>query len=237
MRRMWFFSRALLSEFSRLWPLTRSRGRAVDFNSRVRPLLSDRCFHCHGRMKSTARKPNCSSDLPRSMPTAGSTISAMAPRTTAAHSRGSRPTTRGTGCLRKVLARNCLRQRSPLIRRQIPGKARKWDMHWAYVASCGMIRQPSNKPTVRRAIDNTFCLEREGSRRRPMPTGAAASSFIRSVRPAADAAEVAAFVSDDSPNAQEKVVDRLLASEAHVASSSPFTGSTWSIRGHRRLSR
>jgi hypothetical protein len=41
----------------------RERGREPDFNFDVRPLLSDRCFKCHGPDEKS-RKRNCGSTFP-----------------------------------------------------------------------------------------------------------------------------------------------------------------------------
>ncbi len=63
--------------------------------------------------------------------------------------------------------------------------------------------------SLRRNLTRTSC--------RPLPrrTGARwCGGLFRSHRPAADAEEVRAFVDDDSPDAYERLVDRLLASPA-----------------------
>ena len=217
MRRAAFF---LASFCAGVLALTASSVRGaepVDFNSQIRPLLSDRCFHCHGPDEAD-REAELRLDLPLDaenrkyyLGDGSPDDSELLSRITTDDARYRMPP-EGSG---KELSKDEI----ALIRRWIEEGA-KWDVHWAYVAP---VRH--DPPTVKQAdwpanvIDNFILqrLEREGLS--PSPDADRVTllrrvSFDLTGLPPTPA-EVADFVNDDSPNAWERVVDRLLASEAH----------------------
>jgi len=189
----------------------------VDFNSQIRPLLSDRCFHCHGPDEED-REAELRLDLPLDednrkyyLGEGDPADSELLSRITTDDPRYRMPP-EGSG---KELSKDEI----ALIRRWIQEGA-MWDTHWAYVAP---VRH--DPPAVKRAdwpanwIDNFILhrLEHEGLA--PSPEADRVTllrrvSFDLTGLPPTPQ-EVTDFVNDDSPNAWEKVVDRLLASDAH----------------------
>ena len=189
----------------------------VDFNSQIRPLLSNRCFHCHGPDEAD-REAELRLDLPLDeenrkyyLGDGNLDDAELLSRITTDDPKFKMPP-EGTG---KELSKDEI----ALIRRWIEEGA-KWDTHWAYEAP--VRHEP---PTVKQTdwpanmIDNFILqrLEREGLS--PSPDADRVTllrrvSFDLTGLPPTPQ-EVAAFVDDESPNAWEKVVDRLLTSEAH----------------------
>jgi hypothetical protein len=189
----------------------------VDFNTQIRPLLSDRCFHCHGPDEAD-REAELRLDLPLGavdrkyyLGDGSAKDSELLSRITTDDPKFKMPP-EGTG-------KEVTNDEIALIRRWIEEGA-KWDTHWAYASP---VRH--DPPAVERAdwpanwIDNFILhrLEREGLA--PSPDADRVTllrrvSFDLTGLPPTPK-EVTAFVNDDSPNAWEKVVDRLLSSEAH----------------------
>ncbi|MBS1857066.1 MAG: PSD1 domain-containing protein [Acidobacteria bacterium] len=190
----------------------------VNFERDVRPILSDRCFTCHGPDEATRM-------VGLRLDTEQGAKAARGPRT---------PVIPGnpdaSEMIRRVSAEQPARRmpppysgRKPLTAAEI-GTLRawieqgaKWQTHWAFVAP----RRPE-LPTVRNAawvrnpIDSFILarLEREGlapSAEADRATLLRRVTFDLTGLPPAPA-ELDAFLADRSPDAYEKVVDRLLAS-------------------------
>ncbi len=195
----------------------------VEFNRDIRPILSDNCFQCHGPDRAR-RKADLRLDTE---------AGAFADRD------GSRALVPGdpdkSELLRRVATDNP-RERMPpaksgrrlterqihLLRRWIEQGA-KWQAHWSLIAPKRPLlpvmrshAEGGNEEGLRNPIDFFILqrLEREGLR--PSPP-ADRTTLIRRVTldltglPPTPA-EVDAFLNDASPDAYEKVVDRLLAS-------------------------
>jgi hypothetical protein len=193
---------------------------AIEFNRDIRPILADHCFHCHGP-DAAKRKANLRLD---------SEESAMAERD------GRHPIVPGrpdqSELIRRITAKDRQERMPPatsarqltdrqidLLRRWIEQGA-KWQKHWSLI--------PPQRPVppivkhsqwVRNAIDSFVLdrLEREGL---SPSTVADKTTLIRRVTldltglPPTPA-EVDAFLADASPDAYEKVVDRLLTSPCY----------------------
>ncbi len=192
-------------------------GGKVEFNRDIRPILSDACYTCHGPAKST-RKAGLRLDTEEGMFSDlgdGRVVSPGKPdqselwrRISAAEPSKRMPPPKSG---RKLSAHQV-----ELIRRWIAQGAR-WQNHWAFIPP-----QRPAPPAVkdaawpRNAIDRfVFArLEKEGLR--PSPE-ASPETLLRRVTldltglPPTPA-EIDAFLADRSPQAYEKVVDRLLAS-------------------------
>ncbi len=173
------------------------RAQSVDFNRDIRPILSDKCFTCHGP-DATHRQAKLRFDIPSAIP--------------------------GNEVLRRIASPNAAERMPPAyagkaaltaaeierIRRWIAGGAR-YEGFWSFVPP----RRPETPAGVN-AIDYFIRarLEREGLRPSPEADRATlirrVSMDLTGVPPTP--AETAAFVQDASPRAYEALVDRLLAS-------------------------
>ncbi|HTM49944.1 MAG TPA: PSD1 and planctomycete cytochrome C domain-containing protein [Bryobacteraceae bacterium] len=190
----------------------------VEFSRDVRPILSDRCFLCHGPDEAN-RKVDLRLDTE-----AG-----------AKHSRGkTTPIVPGdpaaSEVYRRISADNAGQRMPPsyaghkplsareiaTIRRWIEQGAR-WQTHWAFITP----RRPeppavSRRNWARNPIDRFILarLEREGLQPSPEadPTLLLRRVTLDLTGLPPSPAELDAFLADRSPDAYEKVVDRLLAS-------------------------
>jgi hypothetical protein len=171
----------------------------LQFNRDVRPILSDKCYTCHGpdaAAKGVPMRLDVEADArPR--------VNRIVERITAEDaSKRMPPSWSGL----KLEAREIETLRTWVT------EGAKWQKHWSFLPP---VRHPLPKPAAN-AID-AFVLERlEREALRPSPE-AARETLIRRVSLDLTGlppppAEVAAFVRDPSPEAYEKVVDRLLSS-------------------------
>lgn len=190
----------------------------ISFNRDVRPILSDRCFGCHGpdaaprkirlRLDSEAA---ATADL-------GSGKKAIVP----GHpelSEAVRRITAPSAAMRMPPASSglTLSQREIDVVRNWIAQGAKWQKHWSFV--------PPERPALpsvalsswpRNSIDHFVAAKLEREALQPRPE-ASRATLIRRVSldltglPPTPA-EVEAFLRDISPKAYEKVVDRLLAS-------------------------
>jgi hypothetical protein len=189
----------------------------VRFNRDIRPILSDHCFQCHGPDRAN-RKAKLQLDLEAVALADRGGYHAIVPgrpdqselitRITAADPRERMPPA-STG--KKLSAKQI-----DLLRRWIDQGA-KWEKHWAFL--------PPQRPPLpavkdarwpRNPIDHFVLARLEQAGLRPSPE-AEKTALIRRVTldltglPPTPA-EVDAFLTDPSPHAYEKVVDRLLQS-------------------------
>ena len=192
-------------------------GGKVDFNRDIRPILSDVCFHCHGpdenQREADLRLDTKSGAFAKRD---GSTTivpgkpgdSELIRRITSADPDERMPP---ADAERKLNP-----QQIELFRRWIAQGA-EWKQHWSFVApERRSLPTVKNKSWIANPVDAYILsrLEREGLSPSP-PTDK--TTLIRRVsldltgRPPTPK-EVDAFLADDSPNAYEKVVDRLLKS-------------------------
>ncbi|MDQ1469262.1 MAG: hypothetical protein QOJ99_742, partial [Bryobacterales bacterium] len=174
-------------------------GQRIEFNRDIRPILSDRCFTCHGP-DATHRQAGIRFDIPTAgRPPAPAEILR---RITATDSDRMPPESSGKAKLSSheiELMRNWIAQGQP------------WQPFWSFI--------PPRRPEVPAGvnpIDHFVHARLERERLHPSPE---ADKRILIRRVSLDLtglpptpAEVNAFISDASPNAYEKVVDRLLAS-------------------------
>ncbi|MFQ5732163.1 MAG: DUF1553 domain-containing protein [Planctomycetaceae bacterium] len=192
----------------------------VDFSREVRPLLSTNCFPCHGP-DAKARKADLRLDTK---------AGAFANRD------GTRVLVPGdlqkSELFRRITAKDADEHMPPadsklrltakqigLIRRWIEQGA-KWEAHWAFLAvNRPTVPRVRNRKRRRNAIDAFIVsrLEKEGL---SPSTSARKETLIRRVTLdltglPPTVAEVDAFLRDKSPNAYEKLVDRLLNSPAY----------------------
>lgn len=188
---------------------------AVDFNREVRPILSDKCFQCHGPDEQTRRARLRLDTRDGAMAKAGVIVPGDA-----AQSR----------LIERVTSRDPLRVMPPpatghqvtekevaILTRWI-NEGAVWNEHWAYRAPRRVDPPVSANPAAPRWIRNQIDafiwqrLEKEGLT--PAPE-AARETLLRRVSldltglPPTPG-EMSAFLADKSPQAWDKAVDRLL---------------------------
>ena len=174
----------------------------IEFNREVRPILSDKCFGCHGP-DAAARKIRLRLDSETSAAAAvvpGEPDKSPLVRRITAESPGMRMPPAASGL-------RLSQQEIDTLRKWVAQGAR-WQKHWSFV--------PPTRPVSGKSIDDFVLarLQRDGLK--PSPE-ASRTTLIRRVSldltglPPTPV-EVDAFVRDQSANAYEKLVDRLLAS-------------------------
>ncbi|HWQ36817.1 MAG TPA: DUF1553 domain-containing protein [Blastocatellia bacterium] len=192
----------------------RSAAGRVDFNREIRPILSDNCFACHGpdekqrmaRLRLDTKEGAFA--RPGVIVPGDAASSRLIKRISSTDPKTVMPPPDSGHKLTE--------QQITLIRRWVDEGA-QWTEHWAYIPP-RRVAPPavSNPAWVRNPIDSFILarLEKEGLK--PSPE-ADKTTLIRRVTldltglPPTPA-EVDAFLADKSPEAYEKVVDRLLAS-------------------------
>ena len=190
---------------------------AVEFDRDIRPLLTDRCYACHGPDEAARTtqlrfdtREGAFADLGgyRAIVPGDPERSEMFKRITAAEeARRMPPVYSGLELDKKEIE---------LIRSWIEQGAR-WQRHWSFIPpERPVLPQVADEAWTRNPID-TFVLDRLRKERLGPSPGADETVLIRRVTldltglpPTPE--EVDAFLADDSPRAYENVVDRLLRS-------------------------
>jgi hypothetical protein len=196
------------------------RGAEVRFNRDIRPLLSDRCFTCHGPDKGT-RKAKLRLDQPESAfgPRADETEHAIVPN---------KPDE--SLLIRKIFSTDpdevmpppnshlTLSAPEKKLLRDWIAQGAKYEPHWAFIAPAQSVPVPAvkNRKWPRNEIDK-FILARLESEKIKPSREADKTRWLRrvtldlnGVTPTVD--EIEAFLKDTSVSAYETVVDRLLKS-------------------------
>jgi hypothetical protein len=202
---------------------TNTKHATVEFNRDIRPILSDKCFTCHGPDKAN-RVNDLRFDIEASTRAdLGNHRFAIVPGNPA-RSEMLRRITSAEPAERMPPAfagrERLTDQEINLIRRWIEQGA-KWQKHWSFIPPKRPPLPPvKDRSWPRNPIDYFILhrLEREGLR--PTPE-ADRTTLIRRVTLDLTGlpptlAEVEAFLNDSSPEAYEKVVDRLLASPRYA---------------------
>ena len=196
---------------------------AVEFNRDIRPILSDNCYQCHGpdgakrkaglrldqESSAKAERDGCRAVVPRDLE-----ASELYQRITAEDASERMPPVKSG----KTLSADQIER----IRGWIAQGA-KWQPHWAFIPPHSPpVPRVRDKGWIRNPIDVFILarLEREGLA--PSPE-AERDILIRRVTLdltglPPNRAEILACENDDSPDAYEKVVDRLLSSTRGWAS-------------------
>ncbi|MDB6024282.1 MAG: hypothetical protein JWM68_505 [Verrucomicrobiales bacterium] len=194
---------------------------AVDFGAQVRPIISAKCFHCHGPDEGS-RKAKLRLDLRDEalkerkggifpIKPGSPEQSEMIRRISSSDPEEVMPPSKESHAVTSseiALLKKWIQQGAP------------YETHWAFKKP----EQPAlpkvkSKRWAKNAIDSFILAKIEAAKLKPSPP-AERATLIR--RLALDLtglpptpAEVEAFVKDKSPNAYEKVIDRLLASPAY----------------------
>ncbi|HUS07886.1 MAG TPA: DUF1549 domain-containing protein, partial [Bryobacteraceae bacterium] len=202
-----------------LWPASSlfSADRPLEFNRDIRPILSDKCFHCHGpdavakkiplRLDSEAA---AKADLGgRHAIVGGDTVASHLVQRITSDNKAKRMPPVSSGLTLKP-------QEIEMLRNWVAQGA-KWQKHWSFIPPVRpALPEVNRKNWIRNPIDAFLLarLEREGLQ--PSPE-AGRETVLRRVTLdltglAPTPADVDSFLSDHSPTAYEKAVDRLLAS-------------------------
>ena len=212
--------RLLVVTLSVGWAAPAGLAAGPDFNREVRPILAARCFKCHGP-DDAARKADLRLDT-----RAGATAAAVVPGDPAKSELVRRIASADPGeVMPPPHVKNPLTDREKATLRAWVAAGANYDPHWAFVAP----KRPAVPPAgawARNPIDNLVLARLTAEWLKPSPE---ADRYTLARRAALDLtglppspAEVDAFVTDDSPDAYEKYVDRLLAS--------PHYGERWARR-------
>ncbi len=204
---------SLLGDFSRCQA---GEPTPVDFARQIRPILSNRCFVCHGPDEGT-READLRLDLKEAVLADRGGYSPIVPgkpdesellKRISAEDEDMRMPPSG----KEPLAESEI----ALLRRWIEAGA-AWENHWAFVKpESPPVPTPKQAGWAKNPIDHFVLarLEQQGLAPKPeadKPTLLRRVTFDLTGLPPTSA-EVDAFLADPSPQAYEKVVDRLLAS-------------------------
>src|SRR4051794_40982759 len=204
-------------------PTFAADSRKVEFNRDVRPILSDTCFKCHGFDKN-ARKADLRLDVREE---------ALAPRHGDNHMIPIVPGDPSRSAIwKRIITTNnddlmppadshlvLTDAQKDTIKRWIEQGA-EYQPHWAFLpVKQPVVPTPRRSGWARNEIDN-FVLAKLGDENLAPSPEADRATLIRRVTfdltgLPPTRAEVDAFANDASPDAYEKVVDRLLASTAY----------------------
>jgi hypothetical protein len=194
---------------------TDAHAKAVDFDRDIRPILSDRCFACHGPDQKQ-RMANLRLDIKDGgaySTRAGHRL--IAPGDSASSRLYQRIAAPSASRMPPVAAGPALTDAQVQLLRRWIDEGAKWEVHWAYVApQSPALPEVKDKKWARNPIDRFVLarLEREGLK--PSPEASKATLLRRisldvtGLPPTP--AELDAFLADRSPEAYEKQVDRLL---------------------------
>ena len=193
----------------------------VDFNYHIKPLLSDRCFACHGPDEKS-REAKLRLDTPEGAFKAledGMFVikprdlkhSEVVRRITSTDPEEVMPPPKSNLALSK--------DESALLRRWIEQGA-QWKKHWAFVPVGNVpVPKTKDKKWARHDLDRFVLARLESHGLKPAPP-ATRERWLRRVTfdltgLPPTMAEMDAFLADAAPGAEERVVDRLLASPAY----------------------
>jgi hypothetical protein len=192
--------------------------KPIEFNRDIRPILSDNCFACHGPdenkrkaklrldSKEDAFKPAKSGDY--AIVPGDLKKSQIIARITATDEDEKMPPAKSG---KKLTAAQI-----DLLKRWIAGGA-AWQTHWAYdTPKRPVVPQVKDKKWPKNEIDHFVAAKLEKEKLKPSPETdkptliRRATLDLTGLPPTPD--EIDAFLADKTPQAYEKVVDRLLAS-------------------------
>src|SRR5688500_15900974 len=197
--------------------LALSAADEVQFHRDIRPILSDRCFTCHGPDPASRKTKLRLDPAAGEQPDLGGRF-AIVPGDLSK-----------SGIVQRISSANKALRMPPvstgsvltereisLIQKWIEQGA-KWQTHWSYLPLVQPKPPAINRPELlRNPIDNFVIAQLERNGLAPSPETDRATLIRRVTLDLTGLppmlAEVDAFLSDNSPKAYEKVVDRLLAS-------------------------
>lgn len=194
-----------------------ARGEAIDFNRDIRPILSDKCFFCHGP-DSKHRKADLRLDTFEGAIEDHDGVRAIDPDHPANSELLFRIETDDEDELMPPPDSNkTLTAEEIALLKQWVAAGAPWAEHWSFVPPSEPGLPEVSEPEWARTPVDRFILRRLDERGMKPAGEASRRELIRRVSldltgmpPTPD--EVAAFLADDRPDAWESLVDRLLAS-------------------------
>ena len=191
--------------------------RVVDFAREVRPILSDNCFSCHGPDEGT-RQRGLRLDVPEGLfEDRGRLGGPVVVAGNASESSLFERLVTGNDRLRMPRSADPLTDEQVETLRLWIDQGAEWEPHWAFIPPERPALPPVSDPEwVRNPIDNFVLARLDAEGRGPSAEADRATLLRRAtldltgLPPTPD--ELAAFLNDDSPDAYEKAVDRLLGS-------------------------
>jgi mono/diheme cytochrome c family protein len=193
---------------------------SVEYDREIRPIFSDNCYQCHGPDEK-ARKAKLRLDMKESAFRVQDGVAVIKPGKSAESELVRRITTSDTDDLMPPPRSNhkLTAKQIELIKQWIDSGA-KWSQHWAF----NPIQSPKlpavkNRSWPSNEIDSFILARLEQEKLSPSPQ-AARERLIRRISfdltgLPPTLGEIDAFLADKSPNAYEKVVDRLLESSRY----------------------
>ena len=196
--------------------LNSALSQPVDFESQIKPLLSDRCFTCHGPDENSRKADLHLYSREGAMSKLDENLAVIMPGKPEASLLYKRLITDDPDELMPPPKSNLAlsTKEKELIRRWIIEGA-NWKEHWAFTqVNKPNLPKPRNSNWPKNEIDNFTLAKMESVKINPSPK-AKREKLIRRLSfdligmpPALD--EIDRFIKNDSPNAYEQVVDRLL---------------------------
>jgi len=208
--------KSLLATIALFAALLSARAAAVDYGRDIRPILSDKCYHCHGPDEGS-RKAKLRFDTKEGAFRAKNPV--IVPGKPSESELVSRiTTTNPDDKMPPPDSNRSLTAREVALLTQWVEQGAKWDQHWAFVppkrADVPKIQNPKSK--IQNPLD-AFILARLEKEKLPPATEASRERWLRRVTldltglpPTLP--ELDDFLADISTNAHARVVDRLLAS-------------------------
>jgi len=193
----------------------------IQFNRDVRPILSGKCFHCHGPSEKF-READLRLDLPEEAYFEKDGFAAIVPGSTDDSEAWHRIMSDDPDEIMPPpeSKKEMTEEEKEIITKWIEQGA-KWEGHWSYLpVTKPAIPETSDKKWAKNEIDHFILSKLDDLGMKPSPE-ADRRTLIRRLyldltglppRPA----EVHEYLSDQSPDAYEKVVDRLLASDEYA---------------------
>ena len=201
--------------------LSAKQERVIQFNRDVRPILSGKCFHCHGPSEKF-READLRLDLPEEAYFEKDGFAAIVPGSTDDSEAWHRIMSNDPDdIMPPPESKKELTEEEKDILTQWIEQGAKWEGHWSYLpVAKPAIPETSDKKWAKNEIDHFILEKLDDLGMKPSPE-ADRRTLIRRLyldltglppRPS----EVHEFLHDQSPDAYEKLVDRLLASDEYA---------------------
>ena len=220
-----------------------SAQETIDFSRDILPVFADNCFACHGPDAATReggfRLDERASAFWRSRLGRGIRL-CPAMSGPANCCVDSVPPTTANKCLRRTKKKQPSTEQIELLERWIAEGA-KWKEHWAFISPQRprITRRP--KQIVGSQPDQLLCAGQTGNHRKKAPSGEANKTilvrrvFLDLIGLPPTPEQVDEFLQDESPDAYEKLVDRLLESPHYGEHMATFWLDAARFAEHQRL--
>ncbi|MFP6854709.1 MAG: DUF1549 domain-containing protein, partial [Opitutales bacterium] len=193
----------------------------VNFNRDIRPILSSKCFHCHGPSEKS-RKAKLRLDLEKSVFAERDGVKVVVPGSLQNSELWHRVTSKDPDeIMPPTESKKTLTPQDVAILKKWIEQGAKWEGHWSFLSmSKPELPAVKNQSWEKNPIDRFILSKLEAHGLQPSAEAnrrtlvRRLSLDLTGLPPTPE--EVRAFVADKSDDAYEKVVDRLLASEEYA---------------------